>query len=338
MKTTLAALFLSFAFFCQGFSQTFLFEQKSFNIICGEESELNRPEGIAFTPDGKYVAIANADGNSITFYEFCGSNIPVFVLKGPETLLYYPHDISFSPNGEYLAVANRHGNVATIYKKYEDGIAFNLNPISIITNTSFHGIGAVAYSPSENIIALGDSYSNRVLIYSYTEEKYLKNPSCILRPHELCIADGLRFSPDGKFLGVTSHGNHSALFFERKPNSQNLFSPKPVNIIEGMDAFLKYPHSLAFHPTKDFLVISSAGGSGDVNFYQKEIKDERSYLSSPIQMLKILPEDISQAIERVYPEECGGKGVAFSPDGKVLGVCLPNIIGEDSIHFFREKQ
>ncbi|NGX59681.1 MAG: hypothetical protein KR126chlam3_00837 [Chlamydiae bacterium] len=338
MKTILTAIFLSFAFFCQGFSQPLLFEQESFHIICGEASGLDHPEGIAFTPDGKYVAISNAYGNSINFYEFGGSNIPVFVLKGPETLLSFPHDITFSPNGEYLAAANRYSNAATIYKKNKDGIAFNLSPISIITDDSFNGLGAIAYSPTENIIALGDAYSNRVLIYSFNGKQYLKTPSCILATHKLSLVDGLGFSPDGKFLGVTSHANNSALFFERTPNSRNLFASQPVNIIGGIDSLLEESHSLAFHPTKDFVVISSAGGREDVTFYQKKIKDGCSYISSPVQTLRIMLEEVRCAIEEKYPGECGGKGVAFSPDGKVLGVCLPNIFGEDCVHFFREKQ
>ena len=85
-------------------------------------------------------------------------------------------------------------------------------------------------------------------------------------------------------------------------------------------------------------MISSAGGEWDVNFYQNEKKGSCSHVSSPTQSLKIMSEDIRDAIERVNPQECGGKGVAFSPDGKVLAVCLPNITGEDAIFFYQEKQ
>lgn len=334
MKTTFSSLFLSLLFFCHGFSQAQVFEQKPFNIISGEESGLSRPEGIAFTPDGKYIAVANSDGSSIVFYEFGRSNIPVFELKGPETLLYYPHDVSFSPDGKYLAVANRLGNMVTIYKRNENEFTFSLRPIHVIKEASFSGVGAVAYSPTENILAIGDTFSNRVLIYTFNAEEYQKTPCCSIG---VSLVDGLNFSPDGKFLGATSHGTHSVLFFEHRSKRGNLFTTEPVHIIKGEDSFLKYPHSLCFHPTKDYIAISSAGGSADVNFYQNEKPDQCSHIGTPVQTLKLMLEDVRDAIERENPQECGGKGVAFSPDGKTLGVCLPSIIGEDAVLFFREK-
>lgn len=335
MKTCFFVLFFSFAFLCHGFSQALVLEQEPFYVIKGEESGLSHPEGIAFTPDGRYVAIANSNANSIAFYEICGSGIPAFEIKGPETLLHYPHDLAFTPNGKYLAVANREGNTATIYRRNKKESSFDLNPIHIIKDSSFNGIGAVAYSPSEDILALGDTYSNRILLYLFSEEEYQSTPSCQLNAS---VVDGLSFSPDGKFLGVTSHYNHSALFFKRKLESRSLFARRPVNSIEGKDSRLKYSHSLAFHPTKDIIAISSAGGTTDVSFFQTRIKKHCSFFLSPIQTLELLMEDIRSAIEREYPEECGGKGVAFSPDGEVFGVCLPNIFGEDAVLFFKEKK
>ena len=255
-------LLFCLVFSCSGFSET-LFEQEPFYTISGIEAGFDRPEGITFTPDGKYVAIANSFGNAIHFYEIGGSNKPVFILKGSQTLLDYPHDLSFSIDGNHLAVANSRGNRATIYQKNGD-ISFQLSPIKVIEDPSFRGIGSVAYSPTTNILAIGDLLSNRVLIYFFHKKGYLPHPVCTIESPGLSIVDGLHFSPNGQFIGITSHGNHKVFFFERKSNSAFLFNRNPIHIMEGKDSLLTYPHSIAFHPTKAFIAITSSGGVEEI--------------------------------------------------------------------------
>ncbi|NGX45803.1 MAG: hypothetical protein K940chlam2_00983 [Chlamydiae bacterium] len=310
------------------FAGTFSLEEKPFLTISGPDSRLDRPEGIAFTPDGRYVAVACFWGDSINFYEIGESESPIFVLKGTKTHLYHPHDLAFSPDGNYLFVANRRSGMLTIYQRHADGISFEPSPVKRVRESSFNGVGAVTFSPTENLLALADTYCNRILIYEFDETHLVEAPRSILTAPQISVADGLGFSPDGRLLAVTSHDNHKALFFERTPEGEALFDPTPIKILEDEEIPLKHPHSIAFHPKSEDFIITCAGGNRHINCYERG-------QSCPHQWLEVLDSDIVARIERINPVEGGAKGVAFSPDGTIVAVCSPGFIAVDSIQFFR---
>lgn len=144
------------------------------SIIKGRKSNLNRPEGIAFSPTSDCIAIANAHANSVCFYKRANSNdlvyesIPFFIINGSASRLKYPHDLSFSPDGRHLAVANRHGNRVTIYKKNPNDCYFNRKPIAVLKGAGSRIAcpNAVKYAPAGNICAVANIEGNTVTFFS----------------------------------------------------------------------------------------------------------------------------------------------------------------------------
>lgn len=318
-----------------------LIQPKPITIITGEESGLNRPEGIDFSPSGDCIAVANSNLNSIVIYNrigTSGSNYetkPSSTIEGSQSHLNYPHDVSFSPDGKHLAVANRYGNSVTIYKKNKNG-SFHSTPTVEIgaPKVKFSGAGAVAYSPKRKILAVADSYNNAVLLFRYKNNHYEKKPYCILELSSLEIPDGLCFSPDGKRLAISYHSTHAIAIFKRSKYSSYLFNSDPECLIKCDE--LKYPHSVSFHPSNQYLVISSAGGTSSVNVFKKQSEGSPQFTSSPVQTIVTYnPQTIY--MQRECPDECGAKGIALSKDGKTIAVCNPDLIESDTIFIYDFK-
>lgn len=292
----------------------------------GDSSELDRPEGVAFTPSGNYVAVANSLANTITFYNQIDvgiyENTVSFSISGATSQLDYPHDLSFSPDGNHLAVANRHGNTITIYKKNGFDNTYDSIPFAIITGEASQIMGpdAVTYSPVENIIAVANKYTNSLTFYHYQKDKYEQVPYQVIQNAFLKVPDGLAFSRDGALLAVTSHDFHAAVIFQRMNDSQDHYFDHPLQVLQGEEAQLCYPHSLAFHPLKNDLAISCSQGRKNLQLFVKE--SETAYSNSPELSLEILDMYDASTIALIehLQEEGGVKGIAFAPDGKSLAI------------------
>ena len=81
-------------------------------VLGNPDGNLDHPEDVTFSPDGRYCAVANAGGNTVTFHEYdreaglFRSPEPVLTLGAPEVELHYPHGLSFSPDGRDLLVSD----------------------------------------------------------------------------------------------------------------------------------------------------------------------------------------------------------------------------------------
>lgn len=295
-------------------------------------SKLDRPEGIAFTPSGNFIAVANSLADTVTFYRRIGEGghmydtTPSFSIEGPDSQLNYPHDLSFSPNGQHLAVANRQSHAITIYKKSNSHDGFDTTPIAIITGeqSRIFAPDAVKFSPVENTFVVASMFTQNNLVFFYYEgDHFDQQPFQVITCPLLAIPDGLGFSSDGKLLAVTSHDNHCVVLFQRMENSNGRFFDQPFQAIQGEETLLCFPHSLAFHPFTNDLAVSCSQGRKNVNFFKRESEHSNAtYFSSPMLSLEITEMYTSETIEwldKLY-QEGGVKGVAFSPDGQSLAI------------------
>lgn len=312
-------------------------------IIEGTESMINHPEGIAFSPSGNLVAIANAGGSNVLFFQAsdcCSTGTksqPVFVINGLDSPLKYPHDLDFTLDGEHLAVACPGDNRVIIYKRNVQSGFYEEKPLAVIEGSKggLLAISAVKYCPNGNYLGVCDVAGYQIALYHYNGENYDSMPYQVIRaPSDILKQpDGLGFSKDGKWLAVTSHGNHSVLIFERKFLSQE-YSNTPAEILKGEETLFTFTHSLCFHPIDDTLIVSSAGGRKTLSLFKKISELVPRYTSSAAQAIEIYnPETIY--MQEFYPEEGGVKGITISPDGKILGICAGDIVNTcRSIQFF----
>lgn len=83
-----------------------------------------RPDGLAFSQCGRWLATANHGANSVTVFErrnrlFCRGKLrygpePVSTIKDDK--LRYPHSVAFTPRAGHLIVTNAGGNYFTVYE------------------------------------------------------------------------------------------------------------------------------------------------------------------------------------------------------------------------------
>lgn len=316
----------------------YLINSSPITKIKGKKSGLDRPEGIAFAPSGLLIAAVNANANTVCFYTRSDTEgsafetTPSFIIQGATSKLDYPHDASFSPDGNHLAIANRYGNSITIFKKAEGGLFYDPTPFQVIQGdgSKLENPNAVKYAPTGNILGVANSKGNRITLYRYQGDNYEMAPYQIIEdsPDILNIPDGLAFSSTAELLAVTSHANNSVVFYQLIPDSQNLYTSKPVEILKGKSTNFCFTHSLCFHPSDEYLAVSNAAGKKTLNIFKKTSNTFPRYSKVPEQALEIYnPKTIHMQTQ--YPEEGGVKGLAFSRDGKYLGLCASDIAKPD---------
>lgn len=292
-------------------------------IRASEESGLDRPEGLTFSPTGDCIAVANSLANTITFYNRLElgnyETIPAYSLNGPESKLNYPHDLSFSRDGNLLAVANRSGNSITLYQKDPQSNQFENRPFGTIEGRFTHVAApdAVRFSPTDNLLAVANMLSHTVTLYRYDQNRFYRMPILVLNHPILQVPDGIDFSKDGEWLAITSHDAHSVALFQR--NSYGSYDREPFQIIQGEETHFTYPHSLSFHPQTSALAVSCSQGRQNVHLFIPENGVFPNAPSFSMEVLEMYDASTIQFIEHLW-QEGGVKGVAFSPDGKSIAV------------------
>jgi DNA-binding beta-propeller fold protein YncE len=314
-----------------------LIQEKPASVIMGEQSGLGRPEGIAFSPEGDLIAVANASMNSVTFYKRKNASsaeyekIPFFTIQGARSLIYYPHDVCFSPDGQHLAVVNSRSNSITIYKKNSD--RYDPIPTAVIRgeHSGLKHPHAVKYAPHGKFIAVANLLGNTITLYQYEGDTYSGSPYHVIQNSKYRVfnrPDGLAFSSDGELLAVTNHDAHSVAIYQELPHSPGFYTADPVEILQGEVTNLCYPHSLSFHPSNEYLAVSCAGGIKTLNLFKKISEQFPRYSTTPEKTMEVFnPETIQ--LQKEWPQEGGVKGIAFSPDKNQLGLCAADILNPD---------
>lgn len=320
------------------------FKSEPMGVIEGAKSLLKRPEGIGFSPFGDYLAIANSGGDNVLFYRTSDYHAlgnqaePAFVLGAPNHTLGFPHDMAFSPDGAHIAVACRVSNRVTVHRRSIENGFYEQTPFAVIKSETarLRCINAVKYSPSGNSLGVCDFEGHQIALFRYSGEEYQSLPYQRIGGSidMIQFPDGLAFSRDGNLLAVTSHGTCSVLLFQKIPNSQEHYAASAVEGLQIERAPFCYAHSVSFSPLDDTLVASFAAGMKSLFVFRKLADTAPRYPSIPSQILRIHnPETVH--LRKTQNGQGGVKGVAFSPDGKTLGLCASDIVDpEKKILFY----
>jgi DNA-binding beta-propeller fold protein YncE len=294
-------------------------------------SETERFEGVDFSRSGNTLAIATADSNAVLLYQRKVDghfeDAPYLKLvSGPS----YPHDVSFGicRDAELLAVAHRCGAV-TVYEmtqgkgKYKPESAVEISgPIAKLDYSD-----AVAFvHPTNEYFASCNLRSRTISFFRIASVFPISihlEPEFEIKDASLDSPDGLAFSQCGKWLAVASHGNHAVSIFRRQnkilSGGKLRYGPEPEAIIE--DPQLRYPHSVAFTPRGNHLIVTNAGA----NFFSV-YEPPRHYFGtkwsqSPVQRVIVSEEDTFREINSSNEMEGGPKGIAVFGNG--IAVCGP---------------
>jgi DNA-binding beta-propeller fold protein YncE len=153
--------------------------------------------------------------------------------------------------------------------------------------------------------------------------RFQLKPVFQLRHRSLSNPDGLAFSNCGTWLAVANHGNGTVSIFQRRRSifskTKLRYGRTPVTVIK--DPSLRYPHSVAFTPSTNHLLVTNAGANY-FNIYCAERSGMKiRWSQSPLSKTIVGPDEIFRAVNAANTMEGGPKGIAIHQDS--LAICSP---------------
>jgi DNA-binding beta-propeller fold protein YncE len=287
-----------------------------------------RFEGIAFSSSGNTIGVATADTNMVLLFRRKADgrfeDAPYSSISGPASRMNYPHDLSFSSSGgtELLAVAQRTGSIC-VYQKNESADDYRTDPVFEIygPEAKLNFSDGVAFVPPDNeYLAACNAAINRLTFYRKTPGSsvgFQMEPVFELTHRSFATPDGLAFSQCGDWLAVANHGNHTVSIHQRRSNEQ--YGSRPVTIIKNRR--LRYPHSVAFTPKTNHLVVTSAGANYFTVHRPRRGWFNTRWSQSPVLQQIMGPDSIFQLVNARNKMEGGPKGIAVHTNN--LAVCSP---------------
>lgn len=293
--------------------------------------KMRRAEGIAFSTTGDVIAVATADGNSVFLFRRCGSGFesaPYCTVEGRDSGLSYPHDVSFArmAGDEFLAVAQRMGSITLYRRNASDGM-FASKPTFEIRGAQARlkfSDGVAFVPPGNRYLAACNLGSATISFYRrrLTAGFAFEDTPCLeLRHRSLAHPDGLAFTACGRWLAVANHGENSITVFARQHplrcGGRLVYGPEPQVVIR--DRALRFPHSVAFTPLTNHLVVTNAGANCFSVF--APVKERRSWAGAAL-LHQVVGDDAHfQQVNTANKMEGGPKGIAIH--GDTIAVCSP---------------
>ena len=308
-------------------------------------NNLQRFEGIAFSTSGNIIGVATSDTNTVFLFRKKSDGLfedtPYWTINGPGSRLNYPHDLSFSLSGdtELLAVAQRGGSII-IYEKNRANDNYGTDPIFEISGseTRLNYTDGVAFvPPNHDYLAACNLKTSRISFYRKTSGPsvgFQLKPAFELK-HRVFRPDGLAFSQCGEWLAVANHGKHSVSIYQRRKSifsrRKLKYGPLPVTVIK--DPGFRYPHSVAFTPQTNHLVVTNAGANYFSVYEPRRRLSKLRWSQSPVLQKIVGPDSTFQAVNARNKMEGGPKGVAIHNNS--LAICSPE--HGIKIYSFREN-
>ena len=137
--------------------------------------------------------------------------------------------------------------------------------------------------------------------------------------------DGLAFSQCGRWLAIANHGNGSVSIFQRRnrllTGGKLRYGAEPIAIIN--DESLRYPHSVAFTPRTNHLIVTNAGGNFFSVYEPRRSHFGLRWSQVPSAQTIVGDEKTFRAVNSDNKMEGGPKGLAVH--GNNIAVCSPEI-------------
>jgi hypothetical protein len=242
--------------------------------------------------------------------------------------LDFPHDVSFATCGttELLAVAQRSEAIA-IYQKSGAGDGFDaVFEISGPSARLAHSDGVAFVPPHDDYLAVCNLGTASISFFRRTSLSPIRfevSPETELKHRAIVRPDGLAFSQCGRWLAVANHGNHTACIFQRRDRTTSVgklqYGPRPVTVIA--DPQLRHPHSVAFMPGTDDLVVTNAGANFFGIYESRRGWFRRRWRQQPSLQMTFCDQGRFNAVNSRNAMEGGPKGVAIHRD--MIAVCSP---------------
>jgi len=288
-----------------------------------------RFEGVGLSSSGDILGVATSENDTVLLFrrkpdgQF--EDRPYCTIGGPGSALAYPHDVAFSACGQLLAVAQRRGAV-TVYERSaaENGYgpvpAFEISgPQSKLAFSD----GVAFVPPDDDYLAACNFELATVSFYRRTSRypiRFEATPEFELHLSSGDGPDGLAFSRDGKWLATANHGSQSICVFQRQnkllSGGKLRYRRKPVSVIK--DPQLRYPHSVAFTPHTNHLVVTNAGANYFCAYKPTAGYFKVDWPARPVLTKITNDDDAFMEINARNKMEGGPKGIAIHEDKLVV--------------------
>ncbi|KQL48744.1 hypothetical protein AN963_02800 [Brevibacillus choshinensis] len=238
--------------------------------------QMQWPEKMAFSKDGRYLAISNIKGHlpSLNLYSIDSQThlinpVPFKVIEHSHA----NHGVRFTPNGQYLVSSTIDDEgLILIYKlEREPNGTLDVTLSQVVQNpylplkpksVNFSSDGSlmvVCYSPNADRIY---QHSGALVIYAFDNE------TGTIRPQPLCERIGLPelqypddacFSHDeeSSILIVPTQGDHSILFYPFDKRTSQI-DPQ-FFAFTNPEAQLSFPHGVSLSSDDNYLAVSNYG-------------------------------------------------------------------------------
>lgn len=201
-------------------------------------------ESVAFSPDGRYIATGDTDGD-VGFWEVGDDDVIDYVDLGGEV-----QGVAFSPDGRYLAADGDDGNVIV----WLLDVATRTTVRSTYIHDDADNINSIAYSPDGRYVAVG---VDLLWAYLWDLNSGERNGWGMTDASEVY---DLVFSPDGRYL-ATGNDNGDLTLWELNSwwtDDVNTIDFKPGGNVQAV----------AFSPDGRYLAADGYDGSNTyVNIY-----------------------------------------------------------------------
>lgn len=186
------------------------------------DSAYYKPHGMAFSPNGKYLAVAFGasalDPRAVALYEVkinsssCNFKL-LSLLHDEEINLGIPKGVAFSPDGSCLITTLAHTNSLAVYTIDWTTACIASVPKQILTGptTRLSRPEDIQFTVDGNYCAVSNSTADTITFYEFDKKKnyFSKDvPSYIFEnpKAQLMFPHGLAFSSDGNYFSVTQFG------------------------------------------------------------------------------------------------------------------------------------
>ncbi len=250
------------------------------------------PEGVAWSPDGRFLVVVNSSSNTLQVYRLNASSVPPIpgssesptpvggaVNTGSGSS---PQSVAWSPDGRFLAVAN--GGSSNNTQVYQFNGSSAPTPVGSAVQLGSDPV-SVAWSPDGRFFAVAVYESSWLLVYQFNGSSTPTLLGAGTGTGTSLFPNAVAWSPDGRFLAVVNlnsqasssntlqvygfNGSSSPTllgFVTAAPNSigQSVAWSPDGRFIAAL--YNAYPYTMqvySFNGSSTLTSIGSAGGTGN---------------------------------------------------------------------------